>query len=41
LDAEMASNSDPERLTLVEPVNRQKLTEKYAKAKAMLTPASG
>jgi len=41
LDADMASNSDPERLALVEPATRQKLTEKYAKAKAMLTPASG
>ena len=41
LDADMASNSDPERLALVEPVKRQKLTEKYAKAKTMLTPASG
>ncbi len=34
----MASNSDPERLALVEPVKRQKLTEKYAEAKAMLSP---
>lgn len=41
LDADMASNSDPERLALVEPVTRQKLTEKYAQAKTMLTPASG
>lgn len=41
LDADMASNSDPERLALVEPVTRQKLTEKYAQAKPMLTPASG
>jgi len=41
LDADMASNSDPERLALVEPVKRQKFTEKYAKAKTMLTPGSG
>ena len=41
LDADMASNSDPERLALVAPVKRQKLTEKYAKAKTMLTPDSG
>jgi len=41
LDADMASNSDPERLALLEPGVRQRLTEKYAKAKTMLTPISG
>ena len=40
LDADVASNSDPERLALLEPGVRQRLTEKYAKAKAMLTPIS-
>ncbi len=41
LDADVASNSDPERLALLELGVRQRLTEKYAKAKTMLTPISG
>jgi len=38
LDADVASNNDPEHLALLEPGVRQRLTEKDAKAKAMLTP---
>jgi len=38
LDADMASNSDPDRLALLEPETRDRLTEKYGKAKALLAP---
>lgn len=41
LDADMASNSDPKRLALVESGNRQRLTEKYAKAKTQLAKPDG
>lgn len=39
VDADMASNSDPDRLALLKPETRDRLTEKYAKAKVLLAPA--
>lgn len=36
LDADMASNSDPDRLALLDEVSRARLNAKYAKGKALL-----
>jgi (p)ppGpp synthase/HD superfamily hydrolase len=36
LDADMASNSDPDRLALLDEVGRARLNAKYAKGKALL-----
>lgn len=41
LDADMASNSDPGRLALLDEARRTRLTAKYAKGKALLAPEHG
>ena len=38
LDADMASNSDPGRLALLDEASQNRLTAKYAKGKALLAP---
>lgn len=36
LDADMASNSDPDRLALLDEASKTRLTAKYAKGRALL-----